>query len=99
MGKAVTRKKDERGAALIVAIAIMTVLLAISVTFFQMTRQELNTATNVSNRVRAELLTDGAFAVGMAFLNHDLLIHPSVTSLDHAWRTYFNGAWAAGKPW
>ena len=54
---------------------------------------------NTANSVRAEIMADGAFAVAIAFLNHDLAAHPTYTSLDHAWRTYFNGAWAVGKPW
>ncbi|MDK1021102.1 MAG: pilus assembly PilX N-terminal domain-containing protein, partial [Candidatus Hydrogenedentes bacterium] len=89
----------ERGAALILAIGVLSVLIIISLTFWQSTRQEMQTATNTANSIRAELLTDGAFAIAIAFLNHDLAAHPSYTSLDHAWRTYFNGAWAVGKPW
>lgn len=90
---------EEKGAALIVAIGVLTILLAISITFFQISREQLRSATNVSNRVKADFLVDGAFATAIAFLNHDLRQHPNYTSLDHAWRTYFNGAWAAGKPW
>ncbi len=26
------------------------------------------------------------------------VVHAMYTSMDHAWRSYFNGAWAAGKP-
>jgi len=94
-----SRHAEERGAALIVAIAVMTILLAISLTFFTVSRLELKTATNVENTVKAELLANAATNIAISFLNHDLLIHPTFTSLDHAWRTYFNGAWVAGKGW
>ena len=94
-----SRHAEERGAALIVAIAVMTILLAISLTFFTVSRLELKTATNVENSVKAELLANAATNIAISFLNHDLLIHPTFTSIDHAWRTYFNGAWVAGKDW
>jgi len=86
------------GAALIIVIAIMTILLAIALTFFSVSRVEVNTATNVSNSVRVDLLLDAASAIAIATLNQDFLNHPEATSTDHAWRTLFNGAWAVGKP-
>lgn len=89
----------ERGAALIVAVAIMTILLAIALTFFTVSRVELKTSTNVENTVRADLLADAANAIAESFLNYDKIAHPTYTSLDHAWRTYFNGAWVVGKEW
>ena len=91
--------RRDGGAALIVAIGILTILLIIGLTFFQMAQREMTVATNTGNQMRAELMAEGATAVAIAFLNHDLAIHPSYTSLDHAWRTYFNGAWAVGKAW
>ena len=94
-----TAFRRDGGAALIVAIGILTILLIIGLTFFQMAQREMTVATNTGNQMRAELMAEGATAVAIAFLNHDLEIHPSYTSLDHAWRTYFNGAWAVGKNW
>ncbi len=89
----------ERGAALIVAIGVLTLLIVIALTFFRASLGDMKTAQNTVDGVRAELLADGATAVAIGFLNHDRLIHPTYSSLDHAWRTYFNGAWAVGKPW
>ena len=73
--------------------------LVIALTFFRASLGDMKTAENTVNGVRAELLADGATAVAIGFLNHDRLVHPAYSSLDHAWRTYFNGAWAVGKPW
>lgn len=89
--------KHNTGAALVVAIAVLTVLLAIALTFFTVSRLEVKTSTNVENSVRADLLSDSAVAIAMSFLRHDAAIHPSFTSLDHAWRTYFNGSWVQQK--
>ncbi|HNR35788.1 MAG TPA: hypothetical protein PKO36_11455, partial [Candidatus Hydrogenedentes bacterium] len=91
--------RGTRGAALIIAVAVLTILMAIALTFFTVSRVELKTSTNVENTVRAELLADAATAIAMSFLNYDKLIHPTYTSLDHAWRAYFNGAWIEGKQW
>jgi len=88
----------ERGAALIVAIGVLTLLLVIALTFFRASIGDVRTSQNTVDGVRAELLADGATAVAIAFLNHDRYIHPTYTSLDFAWRTYFNGTFAAGKP-
>ena len=95
-----TRLHTERqGAALVVAIAVLTLLLAIALTFFTVSRLELKTVTNIENTVRAEFLADAALNIGISFLSQDTRDHPTVTSLDHAWRTYFNGAWIQGKLW
>ncbi len=94
-----TVRKNNAGAALIIAIAIMTILLAIALTFFSATRSGVTTATNVTNTVRVEHLSDGAMAIAIASLNEDYFHHPNVTSTDHAWRTLFNGSWVAGKSW
>jgi len=91
------QNKHNSGAALVVAIAVLTVLLAIALTFFTVSRLEVKTSTNVENSVRADLLNDSAIAIAMSFLRHDALIHPTYTSLDHAWRTYFNGSWVQQK--
>ncbi|MDX9972920.1 MAG: hypothetical protein RBU21_08025, partial [FCB group bacterium] len=88
-----------RGAALIVAILVLAILLIIVLSFFQASRQEVSIATNYRNATQADLLAEGGTAIAIAFLNHDRTVHPTVTSIDHAWKTYFNGAWAAGKPW
>ena len=92
-------KRTRRGAALIIAIAIMTVLLAIGLTFFTVARVESTTAKNVVNTVRAEHLVDAGFAIAEYQLNRDLQDHPQATSLDHSWRTLFNGAAFQGKTW
>jgi hypothetical protein len=91
--------RDDSGAALIIAIGIMTVLLVIALSFFQITREEMKSADNYSNSIQADMLADGAIAMATAFLQHDELIHPTYTSFDHAWRSYFNGTWAGGKAW
>jgi len=77
----------------------MFILLALALTFWAASRQEMRSATNVANGVRAELLEVGATAIAESFLQYDLMIHPSFTSLDHAWRSYFNGSWITGKDW
>lgn len=77
----------------------MTVLLAIGLTFFMLSRTQVKTATNVENTVRADLLDNAATTLAVSFLKHDALVHPTYTSLDHAWRTYFNGACFVGKEW
>ena len=92
-------KDNSRGAALVVALAVLVILSVIALTFFTLSMQELKTATNLENQVRAELIANGGTALAVAFLNYDLMVHPTFTSLDHSWRTYFNGSWAAGKRW
>ena len=92
-------RRDTRGAALVMAIAIMTILLAIALTFYAVSQTELTTATNITETVRVDLLSDASIAIAMAHLNQDFLIHPGATSNDHAWRTIFDGRWVAGKEW
>lgn len=94
-----TRRYGQRGAAMIVAIAIFAILLAIALTFYSVSRTEFDTSTNVINSVRSDLQADGAIAQAIAHLNEDFIRNHSATSTDHSWRSYFNGAWAAGKPW
>lgn len=91
--------RERRGAALIVAIAVMTILLAIALTFFTVSRTQLKTATNVENAVRADLLANAATAIGIDMLQRDKVLHPTYTSVDHAWRTRFNNSYIAGKQW
>jgi hypothetical protein len=93
------RRGGERGAALIIALGMLTLLLVIALTFYRASRDDVRSADNAVNAVRAELVADGATAVAIAFINHDHVVHPGFTSLDTAWRTYFNGSWMAGKPW
>ncbi len=93
------RRNPERGAALVIAIAIMTILLAVALTFYAISRQEVENATNVKNRVQADLLVDSALAIAMAEINRNFSLHPEATSLDHALFTKFNGSWAVGKEW
>lgn len=93
------RRRNESGAALLIAIGIMVILLAIALTFFAVSRLELNTATNVTNTVRADNIADAANSIAIHALNNEFARHPNVTSTDHAWRTYFNGAAFVGKYW
>jgi hypothetical protein len=37
--------------------------------------------------------------IAMSVLNNDVEQHPFASSTDHTWRSLFNGAWIAGKPW
>lgn len=92
-------RSGERGAALIVAIAIMTILLAVALTFYAVSRAEVDRAINVKNQVQVDLLLDAAHAMAQAELNRDFLKHPNATSLDAAPFSLFNGSWAVGKQW
>ncbi|MBI4557329.1 MAG: hypothetical protein HY706_07080 [Candidatus Hydrogenedentes bacterium] len=94
-----TRNFAERGAALIIAVLILTILLFVALSYVAMSQQDLRMATNIEHATQASLLTNAGTAIGISFLQHDLAVHPTVTSLDHAWKTYFNGAWAVAKPW
>ncbi|NLF57229.1 MAG: lamin tail domain-containing protein [Candidatus Hydrogenedens sp.] len=94
-----TERQRNRGAALIIAVAIMAVLLAIGLTFFTVTRIESDTAASVVHNVRAEYLVDAGFAIAQHTLNKDLQYNPRGTSTDHGWRTLFNGAAYVGKQW
>lgn len=94
-----TERQRNRGAALIIAVAIMAVLLAIGLTFFTVTRIESDTAASVVQNVRAEYLVDAGFAIAQHTLNKDLQYNPHHTSTDHGWRTLFNGAAYVGKEW
>jgi len=89
----------DRGAALVIALFIMFILLAIALTFYTVSRIQFQTATNVGNTVRAELLSEAATALAINALKKDSVVHPHVTSTDHEWTTRFNGLWAAEKTW
>ena len=89
----------KRGAALLVSLGILAVLLVISVTFFRMSIMESQTASNNANAIQADLLADGAINIAIAQLLEDLQSNPSVTHNDQAWRTRFNGTAFVGKPW
>ncbi|MCL4217042.1 MAG: hypothetical protein KJ052_08585, partial [Candidatus Hydrogenedentes bacterium] len=93
------RGHDQRGAALIVAMLILLLLTALALSFYTTSRQEFRSASAAQNALRADLLSDSAFAIAQSFLKHDRAVHPTLTSLDHAWSTYFNGSWYVGKPW
>lgn len=99
VGKTNNGKSSERGAALIIAISIMTILLAIGITFFGVTRLEVKTATNVSNKVSVDLISKGVFEIAKHRLNQEFFRNPGVTSPDHPWRSLFSGAAFAQKPW
>ncbi|MBN2311741.1 MAG: hypothetical protein JXR94_22370 [Candidatus Hydrogenedentes bacterium] len=90
---------ENRGAALIIAVALLAILMVIALTFYTNSRLEMSQATNRANAQRAELASNAGIAMAMAFLRHDALVHSAATSLDHAWKSYFNAAWYAGKDW
>lgn len=87
------------GAALVLAIGIVALLLAIGFTFYFVTRGELYNADMALQQAKAEELLRGALNVGISVLNEDVERHPDATSLDHKWRSLFSGAWIAGKSW
>lgn len=97
--KSKSGRSSERGAALVVAIAIMTILLAVALTFYAVSRTEVENANNVKNSVQNDLLLDSAFAIAMAELNREFLKNPNATSLDSAPFSLFNGSWVVGKEW
>lgn len=100
MSRATQPGRDgRRGAALVIVLAILTVLLAIGLSYFTVTRLESQIATNVVNTVRAEQLLDGAFSLAQYQLNVDLEQHPNVTSPDFSWNSLFNGTAFIGKNW
>ena len=92
-------RRNDRGAALLIVVFLLLILMLLALTFYAASRTELRMATNRRDAVQAQLTAEAGLAVGMAFLKHNLIVHPTVTSLDHAWSTYFNGSWYAGKPW
>ena len=93
------RARGQRGAALVVVLAILAVLLAIGLSYFAVARIESQIATNVVNTVRVEQLLDGAFSIAQYQLNVDLDLHPNVTSNDFSWKSLFNGTAFIGKAW
>ena len=93
------RNPHSTGAALVVALAVMTILLAIGLTFFTVSRLQLKTSTNVENTVRADLLANAATSIAINALKQDKILNPTATSLDHLWRSRFNGSWIVGKQW
>ena len=93
------RRRGTRGQALVIAIFILAFLTAIAIALFTSTRLQLRRALNVTNRVQAAQTAEAGIAMAQAFLRHDGSIHPTYTSYDFAFKTYFNGAAFAGKPW
>ncbi len=87
------------GAALVLAIGIVALLLAVGFTFYFVTRGEVYTAELALRQAQSEQLLRGALNVGTSVLDEDLEKHPDATSLDHKWRSLFSGAWIAGKSW
>lgn len=90
---------NDSGAALIIAVAIFAVLLIISLTFWSASRAEHFAAVRHEEGFRTDLLAQTGAALAVAQLRLDKKWHPTYTSLDHGWNTYFDGAWLAGKPW
>lgn len=78
---------------------ILLLLTGLALSFYTTSRQEFRSASAAQNALRADLLSDSAFAIAQSFLKHDRAVHPTLTSLDHAWSTYFNGSWYVGKQW
>ena len=87
------------GAALVVALAVFAILFSIAVTFLMMSRMEMTSSVNVQNIGQAEMVAKAGVASATSVLNQDRRDHPNVTSTDHAWNSYFNGSWIAGKAW
>jgi hypothetical protein len=94
-----TQGSENRGAALIIAVAIFTILLVVGLTFYSSSRMELQQATNVENSFRTELISNAGLALAVSMIQNDAQLYPHATSIDHPWTTYFNGTWIAGKPW
>ncbi|HOQ31861.1 MAG TPA: hypothetical protein PLA12_05030 [Candidatus Hydrogenedens sp.] len=92
-------RKPDTGAALVLAIGIIAILLAIGFTFYFVTRGELYTAELSLRQAQADQLLRGAINIGISVLNKDINQNPYASSTDHAWRSFFSGAWVAGKPW
>ncbi len=90
---------QERGAALIVALSVFLVLLSLAITFSLIVRYETQMTQQATSRALAERLLDGAMAQAQYRLNRDLDLHADAMSLDHGWRTRFNGAAFVGKSW
>lgn len=94
------RAGDARsGAALIIALAILLVLLSLAITFFLIVRFETNIARQAYDRAQAGHLLDAALAQAQYRLNRDLEVHGDALSLDHGWRAWFSGAAFKDKEW
>ncbi|MCK5862815.1 MAG: hypothetical protein KAH38_10035, partial [Candidatus Hydrogenedentes bacterium] len=89
----------QRGAALIIALSVLMILLSLAITFVLMVRYESEMSQQTFQAARAENLLDGVLAKSMYRLNRDLSVHPDTLSLDHGWRTWFSGAAFVGKNW
>jgi hypothetical protein len=92
-------RKADTGAALVLAVGIIAILLAIGFSFYFVTRGELYSAELSLRHAQGDELLRGAMNVAMSVLNNDVEQHPFASSTDHTWRSLFNGAWIAGKPW
>jgi hypothetical protein len=92
-------RSGERGAALVVAIAIMTILLALALTFYAISRNEVNIADNIQHQVQNDLNLDGVLAKVQSDLNRNFLKYPNATSYDQAPFTTYDGSWVVGKEW
>ncbi len=92
-------RNDQSGAALIIALAILLVLLSLAITFFLIVRFETNIARQSYDRAQAGHLLDAALAQAQYRLNRDLEVHGDALSLDHGWRSWFSGAAFEGKEW
>ncbi|HDP36225.1 MAG TPA: hypothetical protein ENN29_14100, partial [Candidatus Hydrogenedentes bacterium] len=91
--------RGRRGAALIIALSVLLVLLSIAITFALIVRYESEMSQQTFQAARAENLLDGVLAKAMYRLNRDLEDHPDALSLDHSWRSWYSGAAMVGKFW
>ena len=92
-------RNRQSGAALVIALSILLVLLSLAITFILIVRFESTIAQQSFDRARAEHLLDAALAQAQYRLNRDLEMHSDALSLDHGWRSWFSGAAFVGKDW
>ena len=76
------RRRDERGAALIVAIFVSTLLAALAVTLAQVMRMNLAVAGNQANAERELMAANGGVALARALLLYE---DPSYDALTDDW--------------
>lgn len=93
------QRDNQSGAALIIALSILLVLLSLAITFFLVVRFETNIARQMFDRARADQLLDGVLTQAHYVLDRDLEVSSDALSLDHGWRSWFNGSAFVGKLW
>lgn len=93
------RQRNHQGAALLIAVSMLFILLALVIYFYTATRFEWRMASNKRDTVQTQFIADAGLAIAQAYLRNDLEAHPAYTSNDHAWKSFFNGASLARKSW